>query len=336
MKNFFDFYNLDMKYKKTSDNFTVREEPLYECDGEGDYIIVCINKKNLSTWDMTKIFSEYIGVKIREIGYCGMKDKDGDTSQYISFDKKYEEKLKSFHHKQITIISTSYHSNKLRIGHLKGNHFSVSLDDNKHFDILSQRIDVIIKFGMPNYFGFQRFGKDKENFLIGKDILSGSRKIREKHKSKLFVSAYQSHLFNNWLDDRLLLSKENKVEGKHPFKLLDGDMYLHYPYGKIFQSDDIANEEVRFMDKQISPTGLIAGEKVSKSSDTAYELEQKIDIINVSTSKLPKKQMLGARRFAWVFPANLKIVKNGNTMKIDFYLPKGSYATVLLEQIGVM
>lgn len=335
MTNFFDFYNLGIKYKKSSANFAVKEESLYPFDGSGEYIVLSVQKKNLSTWDMVQIFSEHIGVKIRDIGYAGLKDKNGTTVQNISMDKKYEDRINSFYHEHIKILSSSYHGNKLRVGHLKGNHFSILLDDIKYFDMLKDRIETISKWGIPNYFGFQRFGLDKENFLIGKDIVSGAKKIRAKHKSKLFISAYQSYLFNNWLDDRVKMSKTNtNTEQTHPFKLFDGEIYLHYPYGKIFQSE--IKEEERFLNQDIAPTGLLAGEKVSKSSGEAYIFEEKIDIINSTTSKLPKKQMLGSRRFAWIFPSELTIIEENDKLKITFFLPKGSYATVLLEQLGIL
>jgi tRNA pseudouridine13 synthase len=329
----------DIKYTKSSNNFFVKEEPLYPFSNNGEYIIALIKKENIDTWNMCQIISEYIGVKIKEIGYCGLKDKDATSTQYISIPKSYQEKLEKFSHENIQILSITKHENKLKIGHLKGNHFTILLNETNIFDILKTRCEIISQYGMANYFGYQRFGRDRENYIIGRDIVEGKKRIREKHKSKFFISAYQSYLFNNWLNDRINFSKTTKEEKytkqPHPFKMLDGEVFLHYPYGRIFSSEDLDIQATRFYEKDISITGLIAGEKITKSTNEAYNIEKNIDIINKQTSSLPTKQMLGARRFAWIFPDNLTITKEENTIKLDFFLPKGSYATVLLEQLGL-
>ena len=45
------------------------------------------------------------------------------TVQHISIHRKYEDALKSFSHENIKILETTYHNNKIKIGHLKGNNF---------------------------------------------------------------------------------------------------------------------------------------------------------------------------------------------------------------------
>jgi len=347
LNNFFDFDVQNIEYVKTSNNFFVDEVPLYSFSENGNFLIALVQKQDLTTWEMIKIISEYTGVKIRDIGYCGLKDKYGTTTQHISLDKKYEQRLKNFSHHNIQIMNITHHDNKLKIGHLKGNKFSILLDGVSFFDILEKRIDIISQMGIANYFGYQRFGVDDKNFEIGRNIIEGKTQIREKHKSKFFISAYQSYLFNKWLDNRVEISKNphsfdldsKTVDSfniqEHPFKIFDGEVYLHYPYGRIFQSNDTIEESKRFYKQDIAPTGLIAGEKVTKSTSIAYELEGKIDIISKTTSKLPTKQILGGRRFAWIFPKDMSICKHQDKIKIDFFLPKGSYATVLLEQLGL-
>ena len=84
--------------------------------------------------------------------------------------------LKSFNHENIKILETTYHNNKIKIGHLKGNNFYKI----KKLDLLKNKnrrgIFKNCSFGMPNYFGFQRFGIDGENYKKGKQIVEGTLK----------------------------------------------------------------------------------------------------------------------------------------------------------------
>lgn len=114
---------LDVHFTKNSKDFVVTEVPLYPFSGEGEHLILKVRKKDLTTWGMLQILSETSGAKRNEFGYAGLKDKDGMTIQYISVLKKYEAHFKNFNHEKIKILETTYHNNKIKTGHLKGNRF---------------------------------------------------------------------------------------------------------------------------------------------------------------------------------------------------------------------
>ena len=322
---------MSMNYTKNKDNFMVCEKPLYEFSGEGEFVVAHIKKQNLSTWEALEIISSHIGVKARELGYCGLKDKQATTQQYISVPRKFETALAQFSHTNLQILDTTYHNNKLRIGHLKGNHFTIILPPSEDFTQLEQNLLWIDKLGMPNYFGSQRFGNTDDNYALGKDILEGKKKLRDKKKSNFFISAYQSHLFNQWLQTRIKYSQDNPpaTDSTHPFAILEGDVLMHYPYGRLFLAADLEAESKRFFEKDISPTGLLVGNKATLAESKAWELEK---LIHQSFDV----KVQGARRYAWIFPQDVKIEQTGENIKLEFYLPKGSYATVLLEQIGIV
>jgi tRNA pseudouridine13 synthase len=151
-----------------------------------------------------------------------------------------------------------------------------------------------------------------------------------------------------WLSKRIEISKliesfdENELESllnipkqeiknlkkqSHPFKLLSGDLMQHYPYGRVFDFSYSDDEYQRFLDKDITPTGLLCGKRAKLSSGYSREIEKSFDEeINAD----------GQRRYAWVFPDEI----SGNYKsqeawyEFNFFLPKGSYATVLLEEIA--
>ncbi len=341
-------------FNKTSRDFAVEEVSLYEPTGEGEHLMLKVRKKDLTTWDMIKKISEVTGCKTKEIGYAGLKDKDGITTQYITIHKRYEANIDKINDNKIKILQKKLHKNKLKIGHLKGNNFFIRLKKVKPVDALKieEILKTIQKEGLPNYFGYQRFGRDKDNFNIGKDILLGKKRERNRKKRDFFISAYQSHLFNLWLNRRVEMSKlfnsfpigELKnlfiyndellkliKEQKNFFKILPGDMAHHYPYGKIFECLNIKEESNRFINKEITITGLLIGKKATRATDIAGMIEK--EFLDIDEEMILK--MRGSRRFAWIFPEILsyEYKKEDAWFELSFYLPKGSYATVLLEEL---
>ena len=352
---FLNHSKIDVVFNKTSRDFVVEEVPLYDWSGEGEHLVLKVRKKDLTTWDMVRILSEHLGVKVRDIGYAGLKDKDGMTMQFVTMPKKgLEEKIESFSHDKIKILEKTYHNNKLRIGHLKGNKFFLRLKKvlPSNATILSSLLEQIKKNGIPNYFGYQRFGRDRNNFSIGKEILEGVRRERNKKMKNFYISAYQSHLFNLWLSKRVEISKLfngfkedelntlfnysnetiKQIKAQKNFcKILPGDIMHHYPHGRAFMTNDIEEDSGRFYEKDITLTGLLAGKKPIKADGIAGNLER--DFFDECDEYLDK--MTGSRRLAWIFPTHIEYKYREDEAQFDlnFFLPKGSYATVFLEEL---
>lgn len=342
--------SIDFHFKQSPRDFVVEEIPLYEFSGDGEHLILQVRKKNLSTNEMIGHIARYLGIKNKEIGYAGLKDKHAMTIQYISLHKKYEESMDNFNFDGIKIISKTYHNNKIRIGHLKGNRFYIKLKKVNPTSAtkIDEALKNIEKFGMPNFFGYQRFGNDGDNHILGEKLAKGEARERNPRVKKLLVNAYQSHLFNLWLSRRLEISslvssfevseletllnmpneevKKMKAQ-KHPFKLISGDVMEHYPHGRLF--DYLGDDEdlKRFEARDVSVTGLLCGKKARIATMDARVIEKEYDDdINAD----------GARRYAWVYPTDLegRFNQEQAQYEMNFTLPKGSYATVLIEEIA--
>lgn len=341
---------IEFHFRQSPRDFVVDEIPLYPFSGEGEHLVLHVRKKNLSTWQMVDIFSNHLGIKGRDIGYAGLKDKNAQTKQYISLPRKYEEVLERFEHEGIKILGKTYHNNKIRVGHLKGNRFFIRL--KKVTPVAASKISEALKaiknYGMPNYFGFQRFGLDGENYKKGEAILAGTFKEKNKKLAQFYVNAYQSYLFNDWLSRRIEISKlvdgftlqelpaivslpkeecEAMKAQKHPFKLIHGDVMMHYPYGRLFHYAE-ATEPERFSSRDISVSGLLSGKRATRAEGLAGEIEKNYDTI---TSGID-----GARRYGWIFPEEIEgeYKEQEAWFELHFTLPKGSYATVLIEEIA--
>jgi len=340
---------IDVYFKQSKDDFVVTEVPLYEFSGEGEHVILKIRKKDLATWDALQIISEAVGCKNRDIGYAGLKDKNAMTVQYISIHKSFEDKIDAFVHPQIKILEKTYHNNKIKIGHLKGNKFFIRLKrvQPMHRMKLESALEKIVTFGMPNYFGFQRFGLDGDNYKKGEALIAGTLKVRDRKLKKMYINAYQSYLFNGWLSKRIEISKivdsfkAEEISAKlnlsvetikqmqtqtHPLKVMRGDVFSHYPYGRLFNIEDIDDEAQKFANRDRVPTGLLSGKKTKFAIDDALKFEEEF---------IKETKEDGARRFAWIFPMEVssEYKEEKAWFELNFELPKGSYATEFISEL---
>lgn len=355
---------IDFYFSQNSRDFMVREVPLYSFSSQGEHLIINARKKGLNTLEMIKIFSNVLGCKASEIGYAGLKDKAATTTQYLSinkiFTKDIEKKLPLLEENNIKILSTTYHNNKIKIGHLKGNYFFIRL--KKILPQTFNKIDFVLQNinaeGLPNYFGYQRFGKNGNNYLEGKKISYKDIKLKDKRINNFLISSYQSFLFNQWLSLRVKIAKifnnftstqinqALKLEGislelekikvikdqPHFFKLFEGDVMSHYPYGKAFILEVLEKAEhssqKRFMERFITPTGLLSGQKTIRAKTNAWEFEKSFDDSYVRAN--------GSRRFGWIWleELNYRYVRENAWLELEFFLPKGSYATTLIEELA--
>ena len=346
---------INAHFSKNADDFVVREVPLYEFSGRGEHLVLHIAKKDLSTHETLRILSAACGAKMREFGVAGLKDKQGQTFQHISVHKKFESALQNFSHEKLKIVSATYHDNKLKIGHLRGNSFFVRLKKVSKIDALKLQnaFETLSQQGFANYFGYQRFGKFKDNFSQGLELLQGKKRLKNPKIHAFLLSAFQSELFNRYLAKRVQLShfarsfserefgkifalnsseiKEIKAQ-KHFFKLLRGEVLGHYPFGKCFVCEDLQSECERFLAQNVVPLGLILGKKAF-SCDEGFAKALENEVFGEFMGYAP--QLTGTRRFLWAFLSEAKCRYDEEKAHFcaEFFLPKGCYATIIIEEL---
>lgn len=315
---------LNFIFKQNKEDFIVEELPI-EFSLSGNFIVLKVEKQNCDTWELIDRLAKFLGIFSNEIGYSGLKDKRATTTQYVTIPKKYSKEIKNFSSKKIKILDTFLHNKKLNIGDLEGNRFKINLYDVTFEELyhIEKMIKIVLKEGMPNYFGYQRFGKEvKDNLLKAKELLFGEARVKDKKLEKMLILAYQSTFFNAWLVQRLKLNKDE-------FKLLDGDIFFDVEKQTLFSPKAISQKVLTdFKNKKITPTGLLPGRDVLRASQDALQIEQKYD-----DSQIYEK---GYRREAIVFPKDIscKYDKEKSMCSLEFVLPKGSYATVLIEYLA--
>src|SRR5262249_27239964 len=70
--------------RSTDDDFVVDEEPAYAPSGTGDHVFVRIEKRGMTTPVAVDKLARALGVKARDIGVAGMKDRHAVTRQWLS------------------------------------------------------------------------------------------------------------------------------------------------------------------------------------------------------------------------------------------------------------
>ena len=182
---------LTFDFKQTIERFFVEEIPLYTFTGSGNFLILKIKKTDMSTWKLITVLAKATGLEERDIGYAGLKDKNATTIQYISLPKKYEKELnKNLTTERIEILERTYNKAPIKIGHLKGNYFSIILHkvNDKNAKFFNTTAKKMQKSGIPNYYGYQRFGEDSRSYLQGKEIAHSGKKLKGSNLRPHFES----------------------------------------------------------------------------------------------------------------------------------------------------
>ena len=307
------------RFVQTKEDFFVDEIARHPKATKGKYVVVHVQKQNITTWEMIELFSSYLEINNSAIGYAGLKDKYATTSQYISIPSKYLKKLEHFSHNSIKILSHFKADKPIQTGDLEANRFRIILHDVSNIDAgkIEKTAKKIVQNGLANYFGYQRFGSKQDAIIQAREMVEEHKHIADKKLGKFLFAIYQSELFNAWLKKRIAMSKEGE------FLLLEGDVYkdtancYHTPK-KI--------PHKAFRERKLLPTGLLCGRDVFLSRAKAREIEKEFDRYI---------QTKGYRREAVVFPREYlqKFNPKNNTLTVEFVLPKGSYATVFLEAL---
>ena len=95
----------------------------------------------------------------------------------------------------VEILGVTRHNRKIRTGSLQGNAFEVLLRGAKESDELNERLNFVAKYGFPNYFTEQRFGRDGHNLTQAIRWAKGEIKVKDRKKRSFYLSAARSEIF---------------------------------------------------------------------------------------------------------------------------------------------
>jgi tRNA pseudouridine13 synthase len=330
-----DLPGIGGRIKQFPEDFEVEEIPAYEPSGQGDYLYLWLEKRDMGAEYFLRQIARRLGIAPAAVGSAGMKDRHAVTRQMVSVPDVGNERLAQVEGEGIRLLRVSRHGNKLKPGHLRGNHFRILIRDavvsaGERLPLLLGRLRAQ---GVPNYYGPQRFGREGETVQLGLAMLRGGRSAprsgpRSPFLRRLALSSAQAAIFNHYLGCRLRDGLLHQV--------LAGDVMVKRPHGGLFVATDLAVEQKRLEARETVHSGPIFGRKMFAAAHDAAAREAAA----LAAAQLNResffgfgKLLQGTRRANLVYPDDLAAEQLAEGVRLTFTLPAGSYATVLLGEI---
>lgn len=317
--------------RATPDDFEVHELLDFEPDGDGDHVLLQIQKRNTNTEWLARQLAKFAQVKQVDVGYCGLKDRNAVTTQWFSINliKKTEPDWKALESGDLRVLRAEHHRRKLKRGAHSGNRFVITLRDVQGGAAeIEQRVREVIQHGVPNYFGEQRFGFDAGNVQKAREMFSGKLEIADRHTQGLYLSAARSHLFNIVLAQRVSNGTWNRA--------FPGDAFILDGTNSFFVMDELdAATEARVASGDIHPSGPLWGKGVLPCRGVVRELEQLLLEPEVSLREGLEKAGLKQERRALRLPVRDLEASwpEPTALQLRFTLQTGAYATTVIREL---
>lgn len=321
---------LKARMRVSPEDFRVDEIDTFEASGNGEHLLLSIEKREMTTMHAARRIAQWAGVAESAIGFAGMKDRHAVTRQRFSvwIPKKVAPDVEALQSDDLKVLSANWHARKLPRGALTGNRFVLMLREVEGDHAESEtRLDAIAKQGVPNYFGEQRFGRSGDNVAQALAMFAG-RRVRREERSML-LSAARSQIFNAALDRRVERGDWNTA--------IEGDVFMldgsHSVFGPVDIDDIIATRLASF---DIHPTGPMWGRGELRTKGDVLALEADIaqshaDLCSGLEAAGMKQERRGLRlpvtELSWTW-------LQGDVLSLSLQLPAGSYATTVLRELG--
>lgn len=316
--------------RASPEDFRVDEVLGYAADGEGEHVLLTVQKRGANTDWVAGQLARFAGVKPLAVGYAGLKDRHALTTQAFSVQLAGtpEPDWSTFPLDEVQVLASARHRRKLKRGALAGNRFVLVLRQVQgDRDAAEDVLRAIAGRGVPNYFGEQRFGHGGSNVERARAMFGG-RRVDRKTRSML-LSAARSHLFNAVLAGRVRedtwdrglpgevwsLAGSRSWFGPEPFdaalaeRLARGDIH---PSGPLWGRGD-------------PPTTDDAGRRERAVAEAEPALVQGLADAGMDQERRPLRLLPRELTWRWLDDAALEVA---------FELPAGSYATVVLRELA--
>ena len=351
-----------------------------------------LKKRNWNTVDALAEIAREKKVSLKELHWCGRKDRSALTTQYFSTTSTVDMSFKS------TNVSTEFAGfadSQLSPSSISGNRFRVALRDMTTEETAKtrKRLDSVQRSGFANYFDDQRFGDVESGGFIGEMIVKRRFKAAVK---KIFTACHPeapaetrkrkkalADRWGRWSDVAQLCPEpqlksmlEAMMNGEGPIGALRkvpreemGQYFSSYQSfiwnlvlaeviknrecrlfeipcrtGSLPQYDGLTPDDLAFLSELKIPTASadmppMPGETGAILSRILFERG-----VRLSKFRLPEISQAYFASFdrpAIVIPDDIswkeepdRLFPEQLMLTLEFFLPRGSFATMLIKSIG--
>ncbi|MBW3164481.1 tRNA pseudouridine(13) synthase TruD [Ferrimonas balearica] len=313
--------------RREPEHFQVDEMLPFTPDGAGEHHLLHIEKRDLTTHQLAKIVAKFADVPARDVSWAGLKDRHGVTRQWLSvrIPGKVDPDWAQLNDRYITLLAAHRHGRKLRTGALLGNRFKIALSGVTDRDALEARLAEVSK-GVPNYYGEQRFGHGGNNVRRAAEMFSG-RKVKDRNKRSIYLSAARSFLFNHVVSARL---------AQHGVTPLAGDAVMLHGSNSFFVAEQWDAENLgRLLQGDIELSAPLPGDGDLRSQGVANAFETEVLAPFAElTEGLKSARVDVDRRRLLLKPEQFRHHWEDDLLWLEFVLPSGAFATSVLRELA--
>lgn len=346
-------------FKQKSQDFIVEEILPFKLKGKGDAFFVFFEKRNLNTMDVVNHLCKELEISRLTLWIAGLKDKNAITRQRISIYKSALKKMwgeKAFLNalsEVARVIKTDWHEKPIGMTDRVSNMFYIRLRATQAVgqtdkENIQNRVTQLLEKWFPNFFGEQRFGINFQNIKMGKELLTGKLHFKEKFETKFKLQAYASHLFNEYLKARIYNKRA----------LLDGDILQYkdtlgvydlkensvsslpkeHEKNKFFYFPG-ARSELQSYNKEMAVTWPVFGFNtlLCPEKTKAHQVEQafmkKYEVNEKALAMYKQQNIFWHRRALRVNPKEILFRFQNDDILLQFELPGGAYASILIDEL---
>ncbi|MDR2012304.1 MAG: tRNA pseudouridine(13) synthase TruD [Rhodanobacter sp.] len=309
-------------------DFHVEEILGFTASGEGEHAFLLVEKTDANTEWVARRLAQAAGVAPLAVGFAGLKDRHAVTRQHftVHLAAKPAPDWMSLDIAGVNVITATRHHRKLKRGAHRGNRFRIHLreveGDSAH---LAARLAVIGERGVPNYFGEQRFGRDRHNLALAETLFAGRRLPREQRGFAL--SAARAELFNAVLALRVSDATWDRARDGEVW-MLDGSNAI---FGPESFTDALAQ---RLASGDIHPTGPLWGRGIVRSQADVRALELAVVQARASLARgLERAGLEQERRALRLRVDALTCAADAHALTVGFELRAGAFATTVLREL---
>ncbi len=332
-------------------------------DEEGDFTRFILQKRDWTTEGAIRRIAKALGTGKKRFGYAGNKDKTALSTQLVSAFGIEKERILGLGLKDIRINGAWNAKDKVRLGELLGNRFTITVRGAEDGADAVSTIYGELQGRFPNYFGEQRFGTTRKNtHIVGEYIirsrldkavleyLCGSegelheeaKAAREGLKETLDFSEALKGFPRHLRLERSMLARLEKSPNDYAGALRSLPratllMFVHAFQAYLFNrllSDRIAEDEIIKEDgERLNDAGFIEGKIIGYETEPNEREKALLEELEIKTRDFRIKSMpeISSKGSFRALLAPLEGFSFENDV-FRFSLPAGSYATAALRE----